>query len=120
MQGETGGCEFGRCGGSGEVLPPCFAFLPATYLEVLEACVSLPEPEVRIPDKSHDSSNQADAKEYSCPGTGVARTLEARKNVSELWVGAGHLPAPEHMQCPFEIRPSPELLLCLSFLVHVP
>lgn len=87
MQGETGCCEFGRCGGFGEVLPPCFAFPSATYLEVLEACVSLPEPEVRISNKSHNSSNQADAKEYSCSSTGMERSLEARERVSELQGG---------------------------------
>lgn len=77
----------------------------AAYLEVLETCVSLPEPEVRISNKSHNSCNQADAEDYSCSGTGVERSLEARERVSELRVGTGHLPAPEHTQCPFEIRP---------------
>lgn len=70
---------------------------------MLEAHVSLPEPEVKISDKSHNSSNQADAKEYSCPGTGMERSLEARGNVSELQMGTGHFPAPEHTQCPFEM-----------------
>lgn len=39
------------------VVSPCFMFPPATYLEVLEAYVFLPEPEVRISNKSHNSSD---------------------------------------------------------------
>jgi len=58
--------------------------MSAAYLEVLEASVSLPEPEVKITDKSHNSSNQADAEEYSCPGAGVERSLEARERVSKV------------------------------------
>lgn len=80
MQGETGGCEFVMCVmGLGKCLPP-FSCLSATYLEVLEACVSLPKPEVRIPNQPHDSCNQADAKEYSCSSTGVERNLEMRED----------------------------------------
>lgn len=87
---------------------------------MLEARVSLPEPEVKISNKSHNSSNQADAKEYSCPGTGVESSLEARERVSELWVGTGHLPAPEHTRDTFEIRPRPKLPWSSSFLVRAP
>lgn len=84
--------------GLGKCCPPPFVFLAAAYLEVLEARVFLPEPEVKISYKSHNSSNEADAKEYSCPGTGMNRSLEARERVSELRVGTGHLPPPEDTQ----------------------
>lgn len=36
---------------------PSFVFPPAAYLEVLEADVFFPEPEVRISNQSHNSSN---------------------------------------------------------------
>lgn len=90
--------EYGSVVGHGKC-SPCFAFWSATYLEVLEACVSLPEPKVKIPNKSYNPSNYADAKEYPCPSCGVERSLEARERVSELWVLSGHLPAPKHVQC---------------------
>ena len=49
----------------------------ASYLEVLEACAFPPESEVRVSNEGHDSNNQADAKEYPCPCTGVEMNLEA-------------------------------------------
>lgn len=52
----------------------------ASYLEVLEACVFLPESEVRVSDEGHNSNNQADAKEYPCPCTSVEMSLE-------VWTG---------------------------------
>lgn len=39
------------------VVSPCFVFPPATYLEVLVDYVFLPEPEVRISNESHNSSD---------------------------------------------------------------